>query len=553
MFRNDPADFLAEALGGLVAAHPDAAWHPDPGFVARRASPTEACDERVGLVSGGGSGHEPLHVGFIGEGMLTAACPGLVFTSPNALQVIGATRWADAGAGVVHIVKNYTGDVMNFQVARAALAGEVDTEVVLVDDDVATESTDGPGRRGTGATILVEKVCGAAAARGDDLRQVADVGRRVARQSRSMAMALAPGRLPTTDRATFDLEPGSMELGAGIHGEPGVERAEVHGAAQIVELLLDAVAGSLDVGQGDRVALVVNGLGATHDLELSVVLGAALTWLDTRGVVVERALTGSFVTALDTGGVSLTLCRVDDEILDLLDAPTSAPAWPTAVVRRPAYEPARARVDDSLPEGPECAWLSGFVERVQGAVDALTDLDRRAGDGDFGANMDAALGDIDLPVHGDDAEVLEAVADRFLVRSGGTSGAVFGTLFRELADAWREADGPADALAAGLEQVLESITDLGGATVGDRTMIDALAPAAQAARSCADDGVTELDACLARIHDAAHDGARSTRDLMAAKGRASYLGEASRGVVDPGAIVVTWLFGGDGDVSAFEG
>ncbi|GMA41501.1 dihydroxyacetone kinase family protein [Mobilicoccus caccae] len=550
---NDRSDFLPEAIGGLVAAHPDAAWHADPGFVGRADAPRDAETPRVGLVSGGGSGHEPLHIGFIGAGMLTAACPGLLFTSPNALQVVGATRWADAGRGVLHIVKNYTGDVMNFQVARDAVAVDgVETDVVVVADDVATESDEGPGRRGTAATIVVEKVCGAAAERGDDLARVTELGRAAAEASRSMAVAVAPGRLPTADRPTFDLENGSFELGAGIHGEPGVGRIDATSAGELVDTLLTRIAASLELSAGDRIVLVVNGLGATHGLELALVYGEALRRLSEREVVVERGLVGSFVTAVDTAGFSITLTRVDDEMLDLLDAPTAAPAWPNAIAHRPTYEDARPEVDDSLPDGEECGWLSAFVERVQGGIDALTDLDRRAGDADFGTNMEAALGDIDLPVRGDDAGVLQALADRLLVRSGGTSGAVFGTLFRELATARRAEENAAIALATGLERAASAITDLGGAQVGDRTMIDALVPAAQEARACADAGEDDLAACLERVHVAAREGARSTREMTAAKGRASYNADSARGVVDPGAIVVSWLFGGDGDVSAFE-
>lgn len=279
--------------------------------------------------------------------------------------------------------------------------------------------------------------------------------------------------------------------------------------------------------------------------------GEACAWLAQRDVVIERSLVGSFVTAVDTSGVSTTLCRVDDEILELFDAPTAAPAWPNAVAARPNYEPARPVVADDPPaEGDESAWLASFVERVQGAVDELTDLDRTAGDGDFGTNMNAALGDLQPPLRGPDAAILSALADRHLVRAGGTSGAVFGTLFRHLATAWEAEEDAVGALATGLGRAAEAITELGGAQVGDRTMIDALAPAAQAARACADEGAN-LDTSLQRSHEAAHEGALSTRDLAAGKGRASYVGDAALGVPDPGAIVLSWLFGGDGEVGAF--
>ncbi|MDO5626907.1 MAG: dihydroxyacetone kinase family protein [Mobilicoccus sp.] len=548
-FRNDPHDFLTEALGGLVAALP-VTWH-DSGFVSVAEPP-----EQVGVISGGGSGHEPLHTGFVGGGMLTAACPGLIFTSPNAVQITAATRWADSGRGVVHIVKNYTGDVMNFRVARDTVAADgIDTGVVLVDDDVATdptkstESTDGPGRRGTGATAFVEKICGAAAARGDDLAAVVEVGRRVAAGSRSLAVALGSGRLPTTGVDTFDLDEGSLELGAGIHGEPGIDRMAVTDAAAIVERLLDEVCSSLGLGSGERVALLVNGLGATHDLELALVLGQALEQLARRSITVERAVLGTVVTALDTPGCSITLTRVDDELLELFDAPTSAPAWPRSIAVRPEYSPARTTFDDAMPTGAEIPWLTRFVERVMADLDALTDLDRTAGDGDFGTNMEAALGEVETPLGGEEWAVMAALADRFLVRAGGTSGAVFGTLFRELARAFDESSGT-EALAVGLERAGDAIGDLGGAKVGDRTMLDALVPAAQAARQAAQSG-TSLEEALTSVHEAAVEGARSTRDLTAQKGRASYRGDAAKGVPDPGAIVVARLFGDDDGVEDF--
>lgn len=267
-FRNDPADFLPEALGGFIASHPDATWY-EQGFIARTTPlRTDAGKPAVAVVSGGGSGHEPMHAAFVGEGMLAAAVPGLVFSSPNAIQITEATRWADQGAGVLHVVKNYTGDVMNFKVARQSLA-DVETAVVLVDDDVATdqgEDSDGPGRRGTGATIIVEKVAGAAAQRGDDLAQVTDIAQWVADNSRSMAVALAPGHLPTTGRDTFDLPAGKMEVGVGIHGERGVDRVDVEPADAVVTRLLDGI----DATAGEYICLV-NGLGGTTPLELSLI------------------------------------------------------------------------------------------------------------------------------------------------------------------------------------------------------------------------------------------------------------------------------------------
>ncbi|WCZ37100.1 PTS-dependent dihydroxyacetone kinase, dihydroxyacetone-binding subunit DhaK [Corynebacterium heidelbergense] len=605
-FRNDPSDFLAEALGGFVASHPDAEWHTN-GFIGR-ATPITTDDggPAVAIVSGGGSGHEPMHAGFLGAGMLSAVCPGLLFTSPNAVQITEATRWADQGEGVLHIVKNYTGDVMNFTVARQSL-DEVDTRVVLVADDVATGSesdgdddetdhggvddsgadngesdnggeddgSDGPGRRGTGATILVEKIAGAAAQRGDGLDEVAELAQWVADNSRSMAAALAPGHLPTSGRDTFDLTEGNMEVGVGIHGERGVAREDAETADVVVDKLLSAVVEALDLSDGDEVICLVNNLGGSTPLEMSLVYGSALQWLAQRGIKVRRSLVGTFVTSVNMAGVSITLTRCSEEVLNLLDANTSAPGWPRVLGEETDYAPAKTDFDDAMPTGgEENAWLSGFVERVQGATEDLTELDRLAGDGDFGTNMEAAFSGIELPVTGSDGEVLDAIGKRLFIRAGGTSGAVLGTLFRELGAAMgggedkkeQEAAGAnasgagddgaegtrAEQLAAGLGAARDAIGELGGAKQGDNTLMDALIPAVEAVQKAAESSADDFDAVLEQGYSAAEEGALSTREMVAKKGRASYLGDASKGVVDPGAIFISWLFGGSGKVSDFD-
>ncbi|GAA1482654.1 dihydroxyacetone kinase family protein [Gordonia sinesedis] len=535
---NSPGTFLVDALRGFVAANPTIGWEPDPGFLYRRKRGDESL---VALVSGGGSGHEPMHAGMIGAGMLDAACPGLIFTSPNALQIAGATRWADRGAGVLHVVKNYTGDTMNFRIARHLLRDEVATDHVLVADDVATDSESGPGRRGTAATIVVEKVCGAAAARGDELAAVTAIGQRTADNARSVAVAYQACTLPGADGPTFDLAADEMEFGVGIHGEAGVERTTKVSARELVQRMVSRIVDALSLTSGDRVICVVNGLGAAHPLELSLVFGEALADLNGRGITVERSLVGTYVTALDMAGVSITLVRTDDEMLDLFDTPTDAPAWPARV--SPPAEPvdiAFAEPDDSADSGPESAWLSAFVGRVQDSIDELTELDHRAGDGDFGTNMQAALGHFDRPLRGSDADVLAAIGTSYLVRAGGTSGAVFGVLFRQLGDAFAENDDFTTALRDGTSSALAEVQDLGGAEVGDNTMVDALAPAAEALNS---------GASLGEVADRAEAGAESTRDTVASKGRASYVGDNARGVVDPGALVVSWLYRAAADPS----
>ena len=559
-FRNDSAQFLPEALGGFVAAHPDAQWH-NAGFIGRRSAvTTESGNPKVAVISGGGAGHEPLHAGFLGAGMLDAVCPGQLFTSPNAVQIIEATRWAEQGAGVVHVVKNYTGDVMNFKVARQTLE-EIDTRVVLVDDDVATESNangsaDGPGRRGTGATAIVEKIVGAAAQRGDDVDQVARLGKWAADNSRSMAAAIQPGFLPTTGRETFELPAGEMELGVGIHGERGVDRIPAEGTDEVVARLIAGIkeSNSRLVEGGAEVICLVNGLGGTTPLELSLTFGSVVRQLSEHGVTVRRGLVGSFVTSVNMAGISLTLTLATDEIVELLDHPTMAPAWPRVIGGQEdevAYAPAVIDFDDDLPAaGEENSWLGGFIGRVQSNFDELTELDRLAGDGDFGHNMEAAFGDIELPLRGKDSEVLGALAHRLFIRAGGTSGAVMGTLFQELSAAFEESDSSVSALGSGLAKAHAVITELGGARQGDKTLVDALVPAAEAVAALQSETV-DFAAALQAAYDAAEQGALDTREAVAKKGRASYVGEASKGVVDPGAIVVAWIFGGEADIAAF--
>ncbi len=327
-FVNDPREHVAEGLAGLERAWPQLVrWNREPSFVARAES-SRAQAPKVALVAGGGSGHEPLHTGFVGEGMLDAAVPGAIFSSPTAGQLEAATRAADRGRGVVHIIKNYTGDVLNFSIAAELVADAgIEVETVLVDDDLATERADGdgPGRRGTAAVVAVEKLCGAAAERGWALADVAALGRRVAASSRTMALALRPCTHPGASRPSFDLEPGEIELGVGIHGERGIGRRPVASAAELAPLLVDPVADALELGDGDRVILIVNGLGSTHPLELSVMFGEAADRLAARGVEVARSLVGSYVTALDMGGCSITAVRADDELLELWDAPVRTP------------------------------------------------------------------------------------------------------------------------------------------------------------------------------------------------------------------------------------
>ncbi|WP_424889239.1 dihydroxyacetone kinase subunit DhaK [Streptomyces sp. XH2] len=322
MLINVPESVVPDALRGMAAAHPELTVDVEHRVVVRRDAPVAG---KVGLVSGGGSGHEPLHGGFVGYGMLDAACPGEVFTSPVPDQMVRAAAAVDSGKGVLFVVKNYTGDVLNFNMA-AELAEDEGIQVasVLVNDDVAvTDSTFTAGRRGTGATLFVEKIAGAAAEEGAPLERVEALARRVNEASRSFGVALAACTTPAKGSPTFDLPAGELELGVGIHGEPGRERRAMMTSGEIADFAVDAVL--TDLQPGGPVLLLVNGAGGTPLLELYGFTAEVHRVLQERGVPVARTLVGNYVTSLDMAGASVTLCRADEEILRLWDAPVQTP------------------------------------------------------------------------------------------------------------------------------------------------------------------------------------------------------------------------------------
>ncbi|GAB3253944.1 dihydroxyacetone kinase subunit DhaK [Kineosporia babensis] len=322
---NAPSDIVVESLRGLGLAHPELRVDLNHRIVYRSDAPVPG---KVALISGGGSGHEPLHGGFVGPGMLDAAVAGEVFTSPVPDQIVEATKNVDSGAGVVHIVKNYTGDVMNFEMAAEIAAAETGVEVVAVvtDDDVAVQdSLYTAGRRGVGVTVLAEKIAGAAADAGRDLNGVADIVRKVNENGRSMGVALTSCTVPAAGKPTFDLPGTDMEIGIGIHGEPGRRRVPLAPAKEIAEMLVEPILADLDFTGGDGVIAFVNGLGASPLLELYLMYGEVAAVLEKAGVRVARSLVGPYITSLDMAGCSLTLLKVDDELVRLWDAPVRTP------------------------------------------------------------------------------------------------------------------------------------------------------------------------------------------------------------------------------------
>ena len=323
---NGVDDVLTEALAGFGTAHADlVSVNLDPKYVLRRDGPRQG---KVALLSGGGSGHEPLHAGFVGKGMLDAACPGEVFTSPTPDQMLAAAAAVDGGAGILQIVKNYSGDVMNFEMAAEMAETEVAT--VLTNDDVAVEeSLHSQGRRGVAGTIVVEKIVGAAAEQGADLATCKALGDRVNAATGSMAVALTSCTVPAAGTPTFAIGEGEMELGVGIHGEPGRERTALMSADAIAENLVDAICKSIEPQNGDPVLLLVNGMGGSPAMELYLLYHAARTLCESRGLTVARSLVGNYCTSLDMAGASITLSRLADDTTALWDAPvhTASLRW----------------------------------------------------------------------------------------------------------------------------------------------------------------------------------------------------------------------------------
>ncbi|MFJ6566092.1 dihydroxyacetone kinase subunit DhaK [Streptomyces sp. NPDC091292] len=527
---------------GLTLAHPHIALCDDPLFLWSR---DRAPVRRVGLVSGGGSGHEPLHTGLLGPGGLDAVAPGEVFASPHARQIVGASM-AAAGAsdgGVLHIVKNYTGDRVNFSLAADQLRAEgYEVAQVVVDDDVATSGS-AAGRRGTAATVVVEKLLGAAADRGTDLAGLADLGTRIAACSRSLAVAARAHTSPSTRRTAFTLGQ-EIDYGAGIHGERGARTINsLRPTEFVVRRMLTDLLDSVTAGR-EGVILLVNGLGATTELELRAISALAHACLVEQGVEVAVVAAGTYTAALDTSGFSLTLTALSPGWLDLWCAPARTPlhlpgatAPPTArttgpdFVRRTPVRRTRTRGRRDVLErlGAICATVHAD----------LTHLDQRAGDGDFGDNFTSGVTRAVARAREDGTAGMTALAEAFTTHVGGTSGPLFGILFQHLAVALGDEEhADTAALAAACTAAAEDIGRIGGARVGDRTLLDALVPAAESLTASAR---SRRAAPLTAAALAAVKGAHRTAGLTARRGRSSYVGDHATGVADPGAIAVALI------------
>jgi dihydroxyacetone kinase len=553
---NDVSAIVPDMLDGLAALNPDLSLLKGTTIIVRAHAEAAAARGEVALISGGGSGHEPAHGGYVGAGMLSAAVAGEVFTSPSTDAVLDAIRAVAGPAGVLLIVKNYTGDRFNFGLAaEIARAEGIAVDMVMVADDVALSAGGAhAGRRGLAGTIFVHKIAGAAAAEGRPLNEVVQAAREAAAALGTMGVALTPCTVPAAGKPGFELADNEIEWGLGIHGEPGVQRGALEPADAIVERLLAKIIDDLSLQAGDRIALLVNNLGGTPPSELGIVAGSALRYLDTRRIRVERAWAGTFLSALEMAGVSLTLLRVDDQRLAWLDAPTRTTAWPAlsgrvarASVREAPVAPVAARGARLSRDSTLRRVIEAVCACLLDAEPTLTEMDQRVGDGDLGISLSRAargiLAEIDsYPGEATPGAVLRALSATIRRVVGGTSGPLYAVMLLRAAAVVEQAAKPgAGDWAAAFTAGVEGIMALGGAQAGERTMVDALYPAAEALQTRLARSVA-IDAALNAAVDAATAGTDQTASMSPRRGRSSYVGDRALGFVDPGAhAVALWL------------
>ena len=552
---NDPRNVVREMLEGLCDLQPGLALLDTENVVIRSAmAPPE--ERRVAVISGGGAGHEPAHAGYVGTGMLHAAVVGDVFTSPSVDAVLVAIQAVAGPRGVVLVVKNYTGDRLNFGLAaELARAAGIPAEIVVVADDVALRETVEPERRrGIAGTLLVHKVAGALAEAGASLDQVAAGARRAAESVGTMGVALGPCTVPAAGTPGFSLGPDEIELGLGIHGEQGVRRGTMLPADALVGTMLQAVMTDRGIGRGSRVALLINGLGGTPPMELDVAARAAMAALRGSGVVVERAWKGTLLSALEMPGCSVSLLPVDDAALALLDAPTAAPAWPgsghlpaSRNIRHPEPGALEQAEQNHSPDAYGPAVFRGALQAaaaLEAAERRLTELDSATGDGDLGISMARGAASVralagDAP---DAAAALTQIAGALRRAIAGSSGPFYAVgLLRAARHLASCGTVDAKAWAAAFEQGVRGVAELGGAGPGDRTMLDALLPAVAAFQAGLAAGAAPGEAWAACVQ-AAQRGAAATAAMQPRLGRASYLGDRAVGTEDGGAVAAAiWL------------
>jgi dihydroxyacetone kinase len=555
---NRPEDAVEEMLQGVSVLHPGSVRLR--GYKAMlREDAEQVRDQQVAIISGGGSGHEPAHAGYVGSGMLSAAVAGEIFTSPSSDSVFAAIKAVAGRRGALLVVKNYTGDRLNFGVAaEMAKADGIPVKTVIVNDDVALKGTEqATGARGLAGTILIHKLVGAAASEGKSLADLAAIGNAAIQSLATMGLSFSAGTSPAVGKPSFELGEDEMELGLGIHGEPGVKRTQLKSADELTETLLEEILKHGKFGDEKRVALMVNNLGATTEMELAIVAHHAVPLLAGKGYTVERIYAGTFLSSLDMAGISISVLGISDEWLRWLDAPTAAPAWPNVLRRSPGRLETRiapgigSKVSRSVGDGARTdadrrvkRTIEAACKALIDAEEELTEMDRVAGDGDLGASMRRAavavqntIGSLPLSNLSD---LLKTLGHVFQREMGGTSGPLYGVLFLRCGNILE--NSRATGLARWVEAVdqgCKAISDLGGAKPGERTMLDALDPFVKFLEDAR--GELSRENLVAAV-EAAERGAEATAHLKPRLGRSSYLGDRVLGHPDPGAqAVAIWL------------
>ena len=554
-FINRREDVVEEMLQGLVALQPGSARLAGHSVIVRTDA-AAARDKHVALISGGGSGHEPAHAGYIGAGMLSAAVAGEVFTSPSSDSVFAAIKAVTGKAGALLVVKNYTGDRLNFGLAaEMARAEGIGVEMVIVDDDVALKGTGhSAGARGLAGTVFIHKIAGAAAAEGKSLTEVAEAARAAIESLATMGVSLSAGTSPAVGKPSFELGEDQMELGLGIHGEPGVKRTDLQPADTLTETLITQLLKHGKPGDLKRVAVMINNLGATTEMELAIIARHVVPVLHRDGFIVERLYAGTFLSSLDMAGISISLLGVNDERLRWLDADTAAPAWPNVPKLRPGNPLAKVATETKQTaketgNGAQSQIGKKAKQAIEAACKALiategelTEMDRITGDGDLGSSMERAAKAVQATLESypldDVPATLKELGHTLRHAMGGSSGPLYGVLFLRCGSVLQK-PGTTDILqwAEAIHEGCRAITELGGARPGDRTMLDALDPFAKALRNGRDTKATVMAAV-----EAAEHGAQGTAEMKPRLGRSSYLGDRVLGHPDPGAkAIAIWL------------
>lgn len=556
---NDPDELIEDLIAGMVSAH--------PGLICVEGETGRAIvaldgprEGKVGIVVGGGSGHEPAFAGYVGRGLADAAPLGNIFASPSPSQIMDAALSADGGAGVLFLYGNYTGDVMNFGMAEEALAEHgIIARSFLVTDDIASAPKERIAeRRGIAGDFFVFKVAGAAADLGLPFDQVEAAAARANDATRTMGVALSACILPQTGQANFDLPAGMMEIGMGIHGEPGIERGPAESADAVTERLLSPIIDELGLRSGDRVAILVNGLGSTALMELYILHRRAAAMLADLEVTIHHSWVGEYCTSLDMEGASITVMRLDEDLQRWLDHPCQTPALQVGAAPPPAQSSERRKrrssVTKSRQAGPSqdlkkdgdidpatfLKMMRDGAQAIFAARDRLCALDGEIGDGDHGITMEIgwkavlrALGD--TPGEATITDMSNQVADAFLEAVGASVGPLYASGFTAAGHAVSDRQNlDAAALVSWLNGMAQGIVRRGGAGIGDKTMVDAWTPAASAAATALAGGADSAE-CLHAAAIGARDGADATAELESRMGRSKKLGQRTIGHVDPGA------------------